>query len=194
MGCVGPMVAPGSGEGGQDLTSGSSGGRWFVIAGLGVAVIFLVLALRPSTEATGAQRQGVAPPFVLENLERGQPHVSLAEFRGRPVVLNFFASWCAPCRREMTRFERAYQHLGARIAFIGVDHQDQRGPALDLLHQTRLTYPTAFDPQGDVATAYGLRGMPTTILISPEGDIRDLHTGEMAEDVLEGKIRRLLLP
>jgi cytochrome c biogenesis protein CcmG/thiol:disulfide interchange protein DsbE len=133
----------------------------------------------------------VAPDFKLENVRRGETPVSLTEYRGRPVVLNFFASWCVPCRREMPSFEAVHQRLGRRVAFVGVNHQDQRPGALDVLEETGVSYPAGFDPTGSVAAAYGLYGMPTTVFISPEGRVLERHTGELSAQVLEGTIRRL---
>jgi cytochrome c biogenesis protein CcmG/thiol:disulfide interchange protein DsbE len=141
----------------------------------------------------GATRAGAAAPFVLDNLERGGPRVSLAEYRGRPLVLNFFASWCVPCRKEMPGFERVHRRLGAEVAFLGINNQDQQEPALQLLRETGVSYPAGYDPAGKVALNYGLFGMPTTIFISPQGQVLKRRTGEISESELEATIRQLLL-
>ena len=108
-------------------------------------------------------------------------------------MLNFWASWCVPCRREMPAFQALHDQLGERVAFVGIDHQDGRTPALALLADTGVTYPTAHDPAGDVAQAYGLYGMPTTVFISPSGERLATRTGEIRADELERTIRQLLL-
>jgi cytochrome c biogenesis protein CcmG/thiol:disulfide interchange protein DsbE len=172
---------------------GRSRRRRLVIAGslAGLAVAVGLLAIVLSREpATGPARQP-AVTFELENVRREEPPVSLADYRGRPVVLNFFASWCVPCRREMPDFEAVHDRLGNRVAFVGVNHQDQRPAALDLLEETGVTYPSGFDPRGTVAGAYGLFGMPTTIFISPDGRVLERRTGEMSKRELEATIRRL---
>lgn len=157
-------------------------------------IAFVGLTSGPATQAPpGATRPGAAAPFVLDNLQPGEPRVSLAEYRGRPVVLNFFASWCVPCRREMPGFERVHRRLGTQVAFLGIDHQDQREAALQLLRETGVSYPAGYDPAGKVALNYGLFGMPTTIFISPQGQVLERRTGEIGESELEAMIRELLL-
>jgi cytochrome c biogenesis protein CcmG/thiol:disulfide interchange protein DsbE len=79
------------------------------------------------------------------------------------------------------------------VAFVGVNHQDQREAALALVREAGMSYPAGFDPDGKVALDYGLFGMPTTIFISPQGQVVEHRTGEMTEGELEDTIRHLLL-
>jgi cytochrome c biogenesis protein CcmG/thiol:disulfide interchange protein DsbE len=169
--------------------------RRLAVAALAVLVLVVALGLtsRPAGQRAVSSPRGGAAAFVLDNLQPGQPRVSLAAFQGRPVVLNFFASWCVPCRREMPGFERVHRRLGARVAFVGVNHQDQREAALALVREAGMSYPAGFDPDGKVALDYGLFGMPTTIFISPQGQVVEHRTGEMTEGELEDTIRHLLL-
>lgn len=162
----------------------------------GLAAVGLVVAAalgaRTSLRApTAVAGDGKAVSFTLDNLRPGGPPVSLADYRGRPLVLNFFASWCVPCRREMPGFEVVHDRIGDRVAFLGVNHQDQRGAALDLIEETGVSYLSGFDPRGTVAAAYGLYGMPTTIFISPAGEVLERRTGEVSEGDLEATIDRL---
>jgi cytochrome c biogenesis protein CcmG/thiol:disulfide interchange protein DsbE len=161
------------------------------VAGLMLAVAVALLAGPSGREPAATPGGQAAVGFELENVRRDEPPVSLAAYRGRPVVLNFFASWCGPCRREMPGFEAVHDRIGGRVAFVGINHQDQRGGALDLLEETGVSYPSGFDPHGSVAAAYGLFGMPTTLFISPEGRVLERRTGEMSERELEATIRRL---
>lgn len=132
-----------------------------------------------------------APSFSLPDLRRPEAKVDLAAYRGRPVVLNFWASWCVPCRREMPTFQAVSQQLGDRVAFVSVNHQDGRSPALRLLDETGVTYPAGHDPEGKVAAAYGLIGMPTTVFISPTGQVVATRTGEMTRSQLQHAIEDL---
>lgn len=134
---------------------------------------------------------GPAPAFELENVRPGRALVSLATAQGKPVVLNFWASWCVPCRREMPSFQAVHEATKERVSFLGVNHQDQRGPALELLAETGVRYPSGYDPQGKVAFAYGLYGMPTTIFISADGQVLERRTGELSRAELEATITRL---
>jgi len=134
---------------------------------------------------------GMAKPFRLPNLIPGEPEVDLAALRGRPVVVNFWASWCVPCRREMPAFQAVYQRVGGRIAFVGVDHQDSRRLALQFLAQTGVRYPSGYDPEGKTAASFGLFGLPATIFISPSGRILERHTGPYSEPDLQATLDRL---
>ncbi len=151
---------------------------------------------------TGSRSLDLAPPIIkgdgqlaaafnLENVHGTEPEVSLSDYRGRPVVLNFWASWCVPCRREMPALAAVHRASGDRIAFVGVNHRDGRIPALALLEETGLDYPSAFDPEGSVAFDYGLYGMPTTAFIAPDGELLELRTGEISQQELAMTIDRL---
>ena len=131
-----------------------------------------------------------APDIRLPEL-RGDGEVVLANLRGRPVVVNFFASWCVPCRKEMAAFQAASSRLGDRVSFVGVDHQDDRKGGQQLLADTGVRYPTGYDPDGTIAARYGLFGMPTTVFIGTDGKVLDKHTGELSQSDLEDAIARL---
>ncbi len=154
------------------------------IAGLTVgSAIVLARRLQPSvyTPALVGRR---APAFVLDNLAAASNSVSLASFAGRPVVINFWASWCVPCRTEMPALEAAHIALADQVAFVGVDHQDDHTSALEFIAFTGVTYESGFDPEGRVAAAYGLYGLPTTVLVSPDGIVLAEVTGAVTKDRL----------
>lgn len=160
------------------------------------AVTATVITVEQSSDSPTALRPGdgeLAPAFRLPDLRDPTRTIALADYIGRPVVLNFWASWCLPCQREMPAFQALHAKLGERVAFVGIDHQDGRTPALALLADTGVTYPSAHDPAGDVALAYGVYGMPTTVFISPTGERLATRTGELRPDELERTIRQLLL-
>lgn len=132
-----------------------------------------------------------APSFALPGLVDEGDVVRLSDHRGSPVVLNFWASWCAPCRKEMPALAQVSAELDGRVDFIGIDHQDRREDALALLRETDVRYPTAFDPTGGTAQEYGLRGMPTTVFIDPDGRVLATSLGELTESELRTSIREL---
>lgn len=138
---------------------------------IGIVAGGTMLAKRLKTSAEGPLVGHAAPSFTLPALAAGEPDVSLGAFRGRPLVINVWASWCVPCRREMPDFQAAHVLLGDRVAFVGIDHQDARSSAIAFAHETGVTYPSGFDPQGAVAADYGLVGLPTTILVASDGRI-----------------------
>jgi cytochrome c biogenesis protein CcmG/thiol:disulfide interchange protein DsbE len=161
------------------------------VAAVVVVIVAATLAGQVDSSSVSVKESGSAPGFVLENVRPGEPPVSLEKLRGKPLVLNFWASWCGPCRREMPGFEAVHQRVQDRIRFVGVDNQDFRNSALDLLRQTGVSYPSGFDPKGNVASQYGLIGMPTTVFISRDGRLLERRTGEMNQGQLEETIDRL---
>ena len=113
---------------------------------------------------------------------------SLADFAGQPLVINFWASWCPPCVREMPEIELVYQSLRNQIAFLGINVTDEREDALDLMGQTGVSYLQAADPEGVIQLRLGAVVMPTTLFVSPEGEVLDRWQGILDESSLRGKI------
>ena len=133
-----------------------------------------------------------APAFRLPTVEDPATDVSLEELKGRPVVLNFFASWCVPCRRELPALQAAFERHAGDVTFMGIAHQDRREDARAMLREAGVTYTSGYDPRGEVARLYGLYGMPTTVFISADGVIVLRRTGELEADDLERAIDRLV--
>jgi peroxiredoxin len=97
--------------------------------------------------------------------------ISLKDFRGKLVFLNFWASWCIPCREEMPAMERLYQEFKDKnFTVFAVSVKDRRQDAIDFAKELKLTYPVALDPEGQVGLLYGAWGLPTTYLIGPKGE------------------------
>ncbi len=170
--------------------------RDWIAAGLASAVVVTLVIVftasnPPEPPEEGTPVSGQAPAFELEDVRDPDRTVALADFSGRPVVVNFFAAWCVPCRREMPALESAYQQVKERVAFVGIDTEDIRSDGLTLLEETGVTYPAAFDPDGDVARGFGVIGMPTTVFVSPAGEKLEQVTGEITEERLLAAIERL---
>jgi thiol-disulfide isomerase/thioredoxin len=134
---------------------------------------------------------GAAKTFSLDDVRPGRPVVSLEALRGKPVVLNFFGSWCPPCVREMPALEAMSQRYRGRVQFVGVTFNDARDAARSLLERSGVTYPAAFDAKSDLAYDYGIRGMPTTLFIDPQGNLVEGKKGEFSEVQLRTTIDRL---
>lgn len=114
---------------------------------------------------------------------------SLADYAGRPLVINFWASWCAPCVTEMPEFERVYQSYQDRVAFLGINVQDEPADALDLAVVTGVTYPLALDPQADIQLGLRIISTPATLFISPSGEVLDTWQGILDEAELSSRIQ-----
>jgi DsbE subfamily thiol:disulfide oxidoreductase len=133
-----------------------------------------------------------APDFELHSLESSAP-IALSSLRGQVVVLNFWASWCAPCRLEapgLRRVSERYRERGVR--FLGVDYRDDDAAGRAFVDEFRLRYPSVTDPSGSLAYDYELIGFPTTFIIDPAGTIRYRFVGYLDEDVLEKALNDVL--
>lgn len=109
---------------------------------------------------------------------------SLADVTGRPAVVNFFASWCAPCVAEMPAFEEVKVAVGDEVAFVGIDVQDGIEDGQALIERTAITWQVARDPQGELVRAMGGVGMPTTVLLDADGAVVERRTGALDGDEL----------
>ncbi|HUY63006.1 MAG TPA: TlpA disulfide reductase family protein [Acidimicrobiales bacterium] len=154
--------------------------------------LFAVLS-NPSPPGTGVlvdRTNEPAPTFSLADLGMPTRTISLADFRGKRLVLNFWASWCYPCRTEMPLLESAWQSERGRVTFVGIDSNDTRVSAIDFMEKVHATYPALFDPSGQVATAYGLFGLPTTVFISATGKMLGRHIGQIDAVTLQAALRK----
>jgi peroxiredoxin len=138
------------------------------VMGVGILASLLVWKL---THQTPPPKVGApAPAFSLPRLT-GEGELSLSSFRGKTVVLNFFASWCHPCKREAPDLESVWrQYRSDGLVVLGVDSGDTRGAARDFLRAHGVTYPIVFDPGQTLALgAYAVPGLPATYVLNPQG-------------------------
>src|SRR5712691_3815331 len=153
---------------------------------LALVISGIIAARAPSSSRPGGAR--ARHDFRLPDVRDPGATVALSDFRGRPVVVNFWASWCVPCRREMPDLEKVYERVKDRVVFLGVDHEDARADALQFLAETRVRYPIGYDPEGKVARDYGLFGIPTTLFVDAQGRILERHTGALTAESLRRSI------
>jgi thiol-disulfide isomerase/thioredoxin len=142
----------------------------------------------PATSAAPSTPDGVR----LTGFDGGT--VTLADYRGRPLVVNFFASWCAPCVREMPEVEEVHQALGDQVAFLGVNVRDRADDGRRLVEQTAVTFDLARDPRGDLLAAVGGMAMPTTAFIDRDGRVALVQSRAYTAESLRAAIDETFPP
>ncbi len=157
------------------------------------AVVGAILAAKGENGAASPQASaGSRVPAQSFEMFDGST-ASLADYAARPLVVNFWASWCPPCAAEMPDFERVHQQFSGQVAFLGINTQDTPERAADLARQTGVSYDLARDPAGELFQAFGVFGMPSTFFVSAQGQIVDRHTGIITAEMLADRIQRVLL-
>ena len=156
---------------------------------------FFVLALALLTTlpvtAAGAPRPGdAAPAFKLKTLD-GKP-LSLEKYAGKPVYLDFFASWCAPCREETPNIIKLYnQHKKAGLVVLGLDMNEVSDRAQGFSDQFKIPFPVAIANQ-KVLDSYGVIALPVHVFIDKAGKVKTYRLGEMSSDQIEAAIKEIL--
>ena len=136
---------------------------------------------------------GVLPAIALENFDGGAT-VTLNDFTGKPLVVNFWASWCPSCVAEMSAaFRPAQDQLGDAVTFVGVNIQDSRNKALKLLDETGVQWISVENEDGSLWVELGGLAMPFTVFISADGEVVDKHNGPLNESLLLKRIGEKLL-
>jgi peroxiredoxin len=156
-----------------------------VTAGLAlVGAIVLLAVLFGRAGGGGDPGDPLAMAFVNGDGTTG----TLADFDGQPVVVNFFAAWCAPCRAEIPDIEAVHLAAGDRVQIIGISHDFDETTWRSFVAETGLTYPTGFQPDQQIWESLDLIGMPSTVLITPSGEIVYAHTGILNQETLQDLI------
>ncbi len=136
---------------------------------------------------TGTQKGQLAPDFSLTDLNGKQ--VSLADYAGKKVLVNFWATWCPPCRVEMPHMQKFYEDYEAKdVVILGVNltpTEKNRSVVQDFIQEQQLTFPIVLDQEGEVSQAYKVVAYPTTYFLDADGVIREKFQGAINYDVME---------
>ncbi len=176
--------------------------RWEIImlVSLTAGILWTIASRVPSAvgaplSSSPSPREGfLSPDFTLDTLDGSK--VTLSDLRGSIVVVNFWATWCPPCRAETPALEKSFeQYRDAGVVVLGVNltDQDSVSEVNSFVREFKLTYPILLDRDGSVGTFYQVRGLPTTFFINREGIIRTVVVGgPMSETFIRSKIEALL--
>jgi len=147
------------------------------------ALLIVLLCLPSLAQATPVSIGHPGPPIDLPLLPAGPENIQLADLHGKVVYVDFWASWCGPCRVSFPLLEKIRTELGPRgFEVLAVNVDEFVEDALKFLMQHPVSYSIAYDPQGATPQAYGIRGMPTGFLIDREGVVRKVHQGFRKSD------------
>ncbi|HKX40163.1 MAG TPA: TlpA disulfide reductase family protein [Burkholderiaceae bacterium] len=158
-----------------------------------LALTVAAVALAATTTAHAIAPASAAPDFTLRTMNG--PNLRLAEQRGRVVMVNFWATWCGPCRQEMPHLNRLYEKYRASgFVLLGVNVDDDAANAVALAAKLGIAFPVLLDTNKGVSKLYDLSTMPSTVLIDRDGKVRYVHRGYLAgyEDTYDKQIRELL--
>jgi peroxiredoxin len=171
--------------------------HWKIL--IGVLVILslgTVACTSTDTESGSSAPEGIstgnrARDFTLKSLDGEK--VSLSDFRGDVVLINFWATWCGPCRAEIPDFEQVYgNHKDKGLVILGLNQQESPAVIEPFAEELGMTYPVLLDEQGQVMSEYRILGLPTSVLVDRDGVIQVRHTGTMTANQLESQLDDLL--
>lgn len=163
--------------------------QWLLVSLVVALLALLAWGLR--SQASEPVEAGLAPDFSLTTFA-GET-ITLSDLRGQVVIVNFWASWCAPCREEAAYLEATWRKYKDRgVVFIGVDYLDARPNALAYLEEFDITYPNGPDLGQKIADAYQIQGVPETFYIDKQGQLRGVKIGPLYPPALDDKIDALL--
>ncbi|WP_186668844.1 thiol-disulfide oxidoreductase ResA [Sporosarcina sp. BP05] len=164
--------------------------RLIILTVLAGAVVFTIYSSFTKEKHDILKVGDVAPDFALVDLD-GVSH-RLSDYKGQGVFLNFWGTWCAPCKKEMPAMGRQYQvykDQGVQVLAVNIAESDLK--VRTFAEQYGMTFPTLIDKNKSVMQAYSIRPLPTTLLINPEGKIVKIITGEMSEKSIQGYMEQI---
>jgi thiol-disulfide isomerase/thioredoxin len=155
------------------------------------AVLALAFATTPRASAGPAQIGKPIGNFTLTDLN-GVTH-SIADYKGRPVLINSWATWCPPCKAEMPALHEFYlKHQAAGFELLAINSGEGRSAVQQFIGQTGFTFPVLLDTNKDVLDGLGVSGLPTSIFVGRDGTVKTIHVGGLTPEMIEQRLTPLL--
>ena len=175
-----------------------------ILLGLGFGIlIFFGILRRESAPKVIELTQG-SNPIRLPTLNAPAPNFDLSdlsdelvifeEYRGKPIVLNFWATWCAPCRIEMPVIQNKYEKYSGELAVVAINNAESKEDVQAFVNEFGLTFDFLLDPEAEIQRLYQISGYPTTFIIDSDGVIRVRHIGLLSDDQLDRYLTEVGLP
>lgn len=172
----------------------------FIVLLVGATLSYTVLSGRylekqRNNEPTVPVSQALESAKAFNMKDKTGETVSSTSFTGKPVVMNFWASWCGPCKMEMPDFEKMYQQYGEEIQFAMINlitERETKETGMAYVEKNNFTFPIYFDVDEEGASAYKVYSIPTTVFINADGKVQKVHTGYISRQQLEQEILSLL--
>lgn len=168
-----------------------------LLIGLGVGLFLGALILWGFSRGTPNQQKApvtgiAAPDFELEDLQSNL--VSVSQFRGKAVLVNFWATWCEPCKEEMPMLVQASEEYAGQLVVLGVNDSEPARVVRDFIEQYEITFPILLDPVGRATGLYLINAYPTTYFIDPNGVVRGVQIGILSESSLAAQLEKVGIP
>lgn len=175
-----------------------------ILLGLGVGVVLFFGFLKPDAIPNVSVLTQRSEPLPIPSLDAPPPDfelislsgesIQLADYRGKLVLLNFWATWCAPCRLEMPAFQNRFEEYDGALAIVAVNNAEAPADVQAFVDEFELTFDVLLDPEAKIQRLYLVRGYPTSVIIDAEGIMRVQHIGLMSEGQLDGYLQEIGLP
>lgn len=173
--------------------------KWVTIFAGVVVLMAVVLTSSPKMSASTVSSHPytgyAAPSFSLPDIQTGEP-ISLAKYQGKPLFINFFASWCPPCNAEAPDIAKAYQQYGDKVTFIGINltNQDTVAKAETFMKKYGIQYPVLVDKNGQTGSLYKVLAIPTSLFVNKDGLIVARYSGAIPNALLIADLERISRP
>lgn len=149
-------------------------------------IILFLFGSVASTNLFAKAISGAAPNFTLKS--NNGKNIKLSELRGQVVLINFWASWCGPCRQEMPELDKLYsKYKKLGFVILGINVEENTAEALKIIADDKISFTILFDTENKVSQLYDVRAMPTSVLVSRNGNMRYLHSGYKPGDISKYK-------